>query len=82
MQVRSAFREALAADVFAEIEDIAVEYNMLNDSVDFTIKRKRDDMRVKLPLMRQWLHTADVGTAVQAIQKDQQMLASLILFLA
>lgn len=82
VQVRAAFREALAPEVYEEIDGIEVVYNLLNDSVDFTIKRKRDGMQVLLPLMRQWLETAEVPSTVRALQKDQQMFASLILFLA
>ncbi len=82
MQVRAAFKVALTPDLFDEIDEIEVVYNLMNDSVDFTIRRKRDGMQVLLPLMRQWLKRAEVPYTVQAIKRDPQMFASLILFLA
>lgn len=82
VQVREAFSKALAPELFAEIDEVSCGYELLSDSVQFMIKRKRDGMKVILPVERRRLTDAEPDVAVNALRADQEAFASLILFLA
>src|SRR5215467_1723223 len=82
VQVREAFMLALAPDIFAEIAEVSCGYDLIDDSVRFTIKRKRDGEKVMMPVPRSHLLSAEPASCVEALTADREMFASLILFLA
>lgn len=82
IQVHTALSETLAPEVFANIRNVQVSYNMMNDEFDFTVWRL-DDQAVKFGLARTLFEERDkVWRASDAFRQDPQLLARLILFLA
>ena len=82
VQVQAAFSKALAPDLYEAIAEIKCGYELISDSVQFYITRKRDGMKVMLPVGRDRLLSAEPDDCVNALRADQEAFASLILFLA
>jgi len=82
VQVRAAFAAALADDILENVEEVSCVYDMMDDSVIFTIKRRRDGAQAKMPIKRELLRDAEPRCAVAAMRADPEAFAKLILFLA
>lgn len=82
VQVKEAFVEALSDDLIENIEEVECAYDLLSDSIDFIVKRRRDGMRAKLPVFRALLRDPSPMTVVAALKAEPEAFARLVLFLA
>lgn len=82
IEIDKTFRELLDEPLYEQIEKIEVAYNPMNCTIDFLIKRRRDEYRARFEIpLCELIDSAQLVT-VPVFQAQRDQLAKLILFLA
>jgi hypothetical protein len=82
VQVQQTFEKLLDESLHDEIKEITCGYNMFDDTVDFIIERRRDNLKARFKVRREKLIDAEVPSCVAAFREEADQFAKLILFLA